>query len=183
MTKWFKALSMCLAVVLSVSMFAESSFANAASDDFEVRVQKARAALAQEEAAEQGRVEVQRSGAIKKLIELVFKSTSKTETVKATKNEIRTKLTGHAMQEAFIDGITSKMVDKILSGKSSGMLALKTYKDTIQNSRIIVDPNSKIVLVMDETKNTIITIYKDTGNAIINRPANGRWTLINWFYN
>ncbi|RFB34971.1 hypothetical protein [Brevibacillus sp. VP] len=185
MFKWSKLLLSCLAVVLCVGLFSQTTFTQETTtpDDFDLKLDKALAADSEEQEDEKSspdKVQANVRGLIK-LIDLVFKRNNTAKKVVATKEKIPTKLSGHAMDEAFIDGITSKMIDKILSGKSSGAFKLQTYRD-ISGARVIVDPNSKIVIIMDSKKNKIITVYKDSGKSIKNRPADGRWSPINWFF-
>lgn len=90
------------------------------------------------------------------------------------------------MEEAVKDGITSLMVDNVLSGKSSGMWAIAHFDDIRKGkglSRIAVDPNNKVVVILARDSNTILTIYKDSGSSIINRPNDDVWKPSDWKFN
>lgn len=123
---------------------------------------------------------------VSELVKLVLKNLVNKETkkaaaavvVKATSKQISTRLTAHAIAEAVADGITSLMIDNVLSGKASGMFAIEKYTDPIGKSRIMFDRTNKVIIVLDATANTIITIYKDgklTGTSIDSRVKSGRW--------
>ncbi|AZK48462.1 DUF4258 domain-containing protein [Paenibacillus lentus] len=120
---------------------------------------------------------------IKKLVELVFKDLAKKgvgATAKATTKNVVTKITKHAIEEAVKDGITSIMIDNLLSGKSSGMVAVEKFDDTLGKSRVIVDRNNRTVAILDPVHNTVITIYKDNDKSIENRIKSGRWLKGKW---
>lgn len=50
-------------------------------------------------------------------------------------------------------------------------------------SRIAVDPNNKVVVILARDSNTILTIYKDSGSSIINRPNDDVWKPSDWKFN
>ncbi|MFB5268259.1 DUF4258 domain-containing protein [Paenibacillus enshidis] len=122
---------------------------------------------------------------IKKLIEIIFKQVVKqgtSQTVKATSRNIVTQISKHAIEEAVKDGITSLMVDNLLAEKPSGMYRVEKYYDTLRgSSRIMFDRSNKVVLVIDNIQNTVITIYEtESIKTIDNRVKNGRWVSANF---
>lgn len=116
-------------------MSPETSYANTEigfdTELYDEKVKAAYDAIAAEEGAEKTKIQPRNGRAIKKLIELVFKRGEKnntTETVYATKDNIKTKVTRHAKAEAFDDEITLKpykhtkillQVDVLLYGRWS----------------------------------------------------------------
>ncbi|MFF2529154.1 hypothetical protein ACFVS2_09605 [Brevibacillus sp. NPDC058079] len=189
MTKWYKVLMICLTLVLSVSFLTpETSYARDGFDTdlYDAKLKAANEVLTDEDLVEGEEDEIRSGGRIiRELIKLTFKQGDKnntTEKVYATKKKIKTTITRHAKAAAYDDRITAKDIDRILSGKSTGIKALQTYEDTVTGGKIIVDPNSKLVVVMSKGGKNILTVYTDSGKAIKNRPNDGRWSMIDWFY-
>lgn len=188
MTKWYKVLMICFTLVLSVSFLSpETSYASNGFDTemYDAKIKAANEVLTEEDLVEGDEVELRNGRIIRELAKLIFKRGDKnntTEKVYATKKNIKTTITRHAKAAAYDDDITGKDLDRILSGKSTGVKALQTYEDTITGGKIIVDPNSKLVVVMSKGGKNILTVYKDSGKAIKNRPNDGRWSMIDWFY-
>ncbi|GAS84265.1 hypothetical protein [Paenibacillus amylolyticus] len=151
-------------------------------DELEQRIDRAYIAYYKELRKQEDEVTTQ-SSLVRKLVELIFKRPAYATKVTATPKNISTNLTMHAMQEALADGITSLMVDNVLSGKPSGMWAIAHFDDIREGkglSRIAVDPNNKVVVILARDSNTILTIYKDSGNSIINRSDDTKWRSSNW---
>jgi len=127
------------------------------------------------------------------LIRLIFKQLVSKQTgkaassvvVKATNKNVTTKITAHAIEEAVKDGITSLIVNNVLSEISSGIFKVEKFEDPIGKTRIMADRNNKTVIILDYAANTIITIYKDSkldGSTIDSRVNSGRWVRSNFKY-
>ncbi|QZN77696.1 DUF4258 domain-containing protein [Paenibacillus sp. DR312] len=118
-------------------------------------------------------------GGIVRLATLIFKNVAKGAkvTVKATVRNVVTEVSAHAVERAIERGISGLQMDNVLSEKSSGMFAVEKYYDTnYSNSRIMLDRNNKVVIVIDNALNTIITTYKlDSVSTVQNRITEGRW--------
>lgn len=150
---------------------------------YDARLMAAYEGLAAEEYVQQKPQQFGAASIIGHLLKLIFKEAVKkgtAQTVKATTKNVITKVTKHALEEAIKDGITNKMVDNILSQKSSGMFAIQKFDDVAGISRVMVDPNNKVVVILSKYDNTIITVYKDTGDSIKNRVDSGRWVKGAW---
>ncbi|WP_336783384.1 DUF4258 domain-containing protein [Paenibacillus illinoisensis] len=118
-------------------------------------------------------------GPIVRLATLIFRNVTKGAkvTVKATARNVVTEVSAHAVERAVERGISGLQMDDVLSEKSTGMFAVEKYYDTnYSNSRIMLDRNNKVVIVIDNALNTIITTYKlDSVSTIQNRVSEGRW--------
>lgn len=135
---------------------------------------------------------VQPANIISQLIKLVFKNMVKhpkgaTPSVltKATTRGVRVRLSGHAIERAAENGITSSMVDDVLSEKPYGMLAVEKYEDLIQNSKIMVDRNNNVIIILSNTTDQIFSIYRDTStgkNSVLNRAKQGKWKKSNFIF-
>ncbi|WP_054026266.1 DUF4258 domain-containing protein [Bacillus sp. FJAT-28004] len=122
-------------------------------------------------------------GLLGHLLKLIFKDMVKdsaSATVKATVRNVTTKLTLHTMQRAIERNITNVLIDNVLDEIPSGIQLVQKYDDLDFNSRIMYDPNNKVVVVLDKTANTIITTYDETGNSIETRVKNGRLKAATW---
>ncbi|MGO4184630.1 hypothetical protein AB4Z17_25970 [Paenibacillus sp. TAF43_2] len=104
--------------------------------------------------------------------------------VSTTAKNIATNLTKHAIEEAIKDGITTAAIDKLLEGKATGMLAVEKYVDFQTGARVIHDPNSKTIAILDRDSNDMFTIYSDTGKNTIDFRVNieKRWWKSIWSF-
>ncbi|OMF32302.1 DUF4258 domain-containing protein [Paenibacillus peoriae] len=118
---------------------------------------------------------------IKFTIQQLFKRGSSVAVQTTTRNVI-TNLTKHAIEEAIKDGITTLMIDNLLEGKASGMRAVEKYVDIQTGARVVYDPNNKIIAILDNSANDVITIYSDNGKDTINYRVNvkKRWFKSMW---
>ncbi len=103
-------------------------------------------------------------------------------TVKATSKNVTTTLSRHAVERMALRGITGRMVDNVLAEKSTGMLHVLKFDDITWNSRVMVDPNNKVAVVIDKYTNTVATVYHDNSDAITNRQHAGRWKFASWIF-
>ncbi|WP_341278734.1 hypothetical protein [Paenibacillus sp. FSL H8-0537] len=124
-------------------------------------------------------------GVILHLLKLVFKDAIKTTasvTVKTTAKNITTKLTYHSMVRAVERNVTSAALDNLLSEISSGIKLVQKYDDLDFDSRVMYDPNNKLVVILEKNSNTVISTYTETGNAIETRISNGRLKKATWIF-
>ncbi|WP_211750277.1 hypothetical protein [Paenibacillus sp. Marseille-Q4541] len=122
---------------------------------------------------------------IGQLVKFTFQQLAKRGTaaaVSVTARNVATNITKHAIDEAIKDGITTLMIDNLLSNKASGMWAIEKYYDFQTGARVVYDPNNKIVAILDRDENNMFTIYNDTGKYTINDRVNvtKRWWKSTW---
>lgn len=119
------------------------------------------------------------------LVKILFKQLIKKSDdaiVHATKNNIKTKIKKHFMEQAVARGITEVMVDNILGEVSTGIYKVLKFDDVLGNSRIMYDPNSKLTVVISKFENTLITTYIDEDDTKDKRVKAGRWIPSIWNY-
>ncbi|WP_355316256.1 DUF4258 domain-containing protein [Paenibacillus jiagnxiensis] len=201
MVKWTKRISLILALAIGLNTVSVGvSFADNNSsvtndtyslaaveniiveDQHDMEMKAAYAALAEENKnriSSSNEMKAATGTIIRRLVEIVFKNVSKGSrvTAKATPRNIITEVSAHAVERAVERGISSLQMDNVLSEKSSGMFAVEKYYDTLNNnSRIMLDRNNKVVIVIDNLLNTIITTYKlDSVSTVDSRIKDGRW--------
>ncbi len=154
---------------------------NYAKDQHDYEMQEALESFSNEDSVGKSTLKAEPAivGSIVRLITLVFKNVAKGTrvTVKATARNVVTEVSAHAIERAIERGISAIDMDNVLSEKSTGMFAVEKYYDvTYSNARIMLDRNNKVVIVIDNALNTIITTYKlDSTSTIQNRISEGRW--------
>lgn len=124
---------------------------------------------------------------IGQLVKFTFQQLAKRGTsaaVSVTARSVATNITKHAIEEAIKDGITTVMIDNLLSNKATGMWAIEKYYDINTGARVVHDPNNKLIAILDKDENNMFTIYSDNGKNTINDRVNvtKRWWKSSWIF-